>query len=129
MSDSEPSTLPIATCCAASLTYNAGVYHYVAKSLSVHILLPSHTDYDCILHVNPYIENRGLAMVYNPTLSPCTRNISLPLYYTGIANKALVLHEGRTPGTEYALERDYTITLSLNMTAQSITWYLIKSAD
>ena len=30
MSDSEPSTLPIATCCAASLTYNAGVYHYVA---------------------------------------------------------------------------------------------------
>ena len=99
----------------------------------MHMYTPTHPhispDYDCILHVNPYIEHRGLAMVFNPTLFPSVHNLSLPLYYTGITEKALVFHEGVGEGTEYLLNRDYTITVPFSMTPQSITWYLIKSID
>ena len=79
--------------------------------------------------MNPHIEHRGLAMVFNPTLSPSVHNLSLPLYYTGITEKALVFHEGEGEGIEFPLNRDYTITIPFSMTPQSITWYLIKSAD
>ncbi len=60
------------------------------------------TDFDCILHVNPHLDHRGLAMIFNPTCtSSHTRKISLPLYYTGLSEKALVLREGRSPGAVY----------------------------
>ena len=88
----------------------------------------TYTDYDCVLHVNPYITNRGLAMVFNPTSHAITKNISLPLYYTGISNKALVMQEG-SAGTTYDLARDYTISLPIKMDPMTITWYLIHSAD
>ena len=46
-------------------------------------------DFDSILHVNPFITNRGLAMVFNPTSSSLNFTLSLPLYYTGITSKVL----------------------------------------
>ena len=103
---------------------------HAATSVSfISLVYNNHTDYDCILHVNPYITNRGLAMIFNPTQSTISRSISLPLYYTGISNKAMVLHEGQTPGTVIALERDYSIQVSVEMAAQTVTWVLIQSAD
>ena len=102
---------------------------HAATSVSFISLVYNHTDYDCILHVNPYITNRGLAMIFNPTQSTISLSISLPLYYTGISNKALALHEGQKPGTVIALERDYSIQVSVEMAAQTVTWVLIQSAD
>ena len=67
-------------------------------------------------------------MVFNPTSYSIANNISLPLYYTGINNKALVMKEG-SAGTVYELARDYTIVIPLNVEPMSITWYLIHSAD
>ena len=43
------------------------------------------------------------AMVFNPTDQTISRNISLPLYYTGISEKAVVMKEGVTPGTPYTI--------------------------
>ncbi len=86
------------------------------------------TDIDCILHVNPKLKNRGLAMVFNPTSTNIARNLTLPLYYTGITNKATVLQEGGK-GMEYLLDRDYQITVPIDMPATSITWFLIESDD
>ena len=86
------------------------------------------TDYDCILHVNPYLEIRGLAMIFNPTTTSITRNITLLLYYTGISDKAIAMKEGGNP-VDYTLNRDYTITISVTVAAKGITWYLIKDVN
>ena len=53
--------------------------HYTPTLTYLHDHTFSHIfpDYDCILHVNPYIEHRGLAMVFNPTLSPSIHNSEL----------------------------------------------------
>lgn len=84
-------------------------------------------DIDVILHVNPFIENRGLAMVFNPTSYTLTRNLSLPLYYTGLDTSAIVFHEGQQPGQAYSLQRDYSISISFTMMPETITWFLIKA--
>ena len=91
---------------------------------------PHLLDYDCILHVNPGITNRGLAMVFNPTSQSISRNISLPLYYSGISEKAIVMKEGVAPGATYTLDRDYRIEVeSVVMAPKTITWFLIQSGD
>ena len=87
------------------------------------------TDVDSILHVNPYLDNRGLAMVFNPTTQHISRNLTLPLYYTGITSKALLTQEGKEPGRVYTLDGDYSISVPLDMPGKSITWYLVRSAD
>ena len=69
-------------------------------------------------------------MVFNPTSQTISRNISLPLYYMGISEKAVVMKEGMTPGTTYTLDRDYQIELqSIAMEPKAITWFLIHSGD
>ena len=69
-------------------------------------------------------------MVFNPTDQTISRNISLPLYYTGISEKAVVMKEGVTPGTPYTIDRTYTIELeSVVMSPKTITWFLIHSGD
>ncbi len=87
------------------------------------------TDYDCVLHVNPHLDHRGLAMIFNPTPVAITRNISLPLYYTGLSDKALVLPEGQSPGAVYGLDRGYNVVVTVTMDPKSITWILIMSPD
>ena len=68
-------------------------------------------------------------MVFNPTDSQINRELTLPLYYTGISQSALVMQEGALPGTNYTLERDYSITVPFTMKPKTITWFLIYSND
>ena len=46
------------------------------------------------MHVNPFITNKGLAMVFNPTLEHITATLTLPLYYTGLTDLAKVSQMG-----------------------------------
>ena len=77
--------------------------------------------------MNPYIENKGLMMVYNPTSYVISHNLSIPLYYTGLKSSVLVFQEGQQPGKSYTLNREYSVVLSLNMAPQTITWFLFKA--
>ena len=87
------------------------------------------TDFDCILHVNRHLDHRGLAMIFNPTPVAITRKISLPLYYTGLSEKALVLREGQSPGAVYGLDRTYNVVVTVTMDPMSISWILFMSPD
>ena len=66
-------------------------------------------------------------MIYNPTLYTLSRNLTLPLYYTGLKTSAMIYHEGQDTGQAYDLEQDYSVSLSLKMEPQTITWFLIKA--
>jgi hypothetical protein len=101
-------------------------YRDILNSDIVHVRRPDLQDVDSILHVNPLIDNKGLIMIYNPTQYEITRSFKIPLYYTGLTTIAVVYHEGEGMGTNYSLERDYSISININMPPQTITWYLIK---
>jgi hypothetical protein len=91
----------------------------------IHLRRPDGRDWDGWLHANPKLPERGLAMVYNPLAEPIEREIRLPLYYSGLTDRAVIQGEdGKT--TKVTLARDYTAAVKLKVPARGRTWLVIK---
>ena len=60
----------------------------------IHLRRADCSDWDGFIHVDPMRDQKGLAMLFNPTNKPITRTITLPLYYTGLTSKATITIEG-----------------------------------
>ncbi len=100
-------------------------YRDILTSDIIHVRRPDHKSIDCILHVNPKLKQRGLAMVYNPLDEPVRTTLKLPLYYTGLTKTARIRQEeGRSK--RYKLDREYNVMLPIEMKARSITWFTIE---
>ena len=93
--------------------------------ICIHLKRPTGRDWDGILHVDPQLPIKGYAMLYNPLDESITRNIKLPLYYTGLENVAKVKLKGK-PASNYKLERDFSINLEITIEAKSSTWIIIE---
>ena len=91
----------------------------------IHVRRPDGRDIDCILHVNPSLKTRGLAMVYNPLDHAVKRDLTLPLYYTGLTRTARIREQGGKPRT-YRLDRHYNVTVPLTAPARGRTWLVIE---
>ncbi|MHC4992626.1 MAG: hypothetical protein ACYTGC_16770, partial [Planctomycetota bacterium] len=55
-------------------------------------------DWDGWLHVNPALEERALAAIYNPLPEAISRTIRVPLYYAGLTGTARVRVDGALAG-------------------------------
>jgi len=62
-------------------------------------------------------------MVFNPTQWHIADILSVPLYYTGLTDTALVSREGAA-SVPYTLDRQYNIYLPVNLGPLNITWFL-----
>jgi len=82
-------------------------------------------DWDGTLHVNPKLEIRGLAMIYNPLDEGITRELRLPLYYTGLSETARIQQEDGE-ARAYQLDRDYGAVVPVQIGAQSGTWLIVR---
>jgi len=82
-------------------------------------------DWDGWMHVNPQLKEKGLMMFFNPTQLPMTKNISLPLYYTGLTKEATIINS-MGAAKKYTLNRDYTINFTVNIPADSYSWFVIE---
>ncbi|MBI6117853.1 NPCBM/NEW2 domain-containing protein [Salegentibacter maritimus] len=100
-------------------------YRYILNSDVIHLRRPSGRDWDGFMHVNPKLEERGFALFFNPTDTDMVREISLPLYYTGLTETASVREKEGKP-TEYKLSRDYKISLKIKIPANSYNWLVIE---
>ena len=100
-------------------------YRDILNSDIIHLRRPSGKDWDGFLHVNPKLEQKGLAMFFNPTDEEMTRKITLPLYYTGITDNANIAVNGENIQS-YKLSRDYKIEIEIAIPAQGYTWLTIK---
>jgi len=104
--------------------YNA--HRPILDSDIIHLRRPDGQDWDGWLHVNPGLAERGLAMIYNPLDEPIQRRIRLPLYYTGLTDKAEIRHEdGRTESL--TLARDYSVETTVNVPARGRVWIIIDN--
>eukprot|EP00729_Bicosta_minor_P002834 gene2834-6383_t len=92
---------------------------------------------DAVLHRAPKhfyddIDERGLAMVWNPTSTNISTQLKAPLYYGGIskasgAAAAMLSHEGAAP-TRVPLGLNDTILLPVNLGPRELTWFVITEA-
>jgi hypothetical protein len=103
-------------------------YRSILDSDIIHVRRPDGRDIDCMLHVNPNLEHKGLAMIFNPLDQPVKRTIALPLYCTGIRGRAMIRREeGAT--MSHALDNQSVAQVSVEMSPRSVTWLVIDSAD
>ncbi len=100
-------------------------YRDILNSDIIHLRRADGRDWDGIMHVNPALKTRGLLMLYNPLKEKITRTVQLPLYYTGLTQKATLYKEGKQIQTlqlNRRLEAAFTFTLE----PESYAWYTIE---
>jgi hypothetical protein len=100
-------------------------YRDILNSDIIHLRRADGRDWDGIMHVNPALKTKGLLMLYNPLKEKITRTVQLPLYYTGLTQKATLYREGKQIQTlqlNRRLEAAFTFTLE----PESYAWYTIE---
>jgi hypothetical protein len=100
-------------------------YRDILDSDIIHVRRADGRDIDCLLHVNPTLPIKGLAVVYNPLDKPVQKALKLPLYYSGLTTTAQVSQEDGE-SNEYALDREYNIRLQVELRPRSAAWYVIR---
>jgi len=96
----------------------------ILESDVIHLRRADGRDWDGLLHVNPELETKALAVLFNPLARPIEREIRLPLYYSGLAHEARV-RIGDGAETRHALDREYGVTLALTL-PPGMTWIELR---
>ena len=97
----------------------------ILESDIIHLRRADGRDIDAILHVNPQLREKGLAMVYNPLEVAVTRTLTLPLYYTGLTGTARI-REQEGKAREYRLNNRAEVEVTLSLPARGLTWLVIE---
>jgi hypothetical protein len=97
----------------------------ILESDIVHLRRADGRGWDGVLHVNPKLKECGLAVIYNPSDEPLEAEIELPLYYTGLTDRATIAQEGRDPRV-YTLDRAYTVRVPVRAGPRAMTWLSIQ---
>ena len=89
----------------------------------IHLRRPNGRDWDGILHANPSGTEKGLACLYNPLTEAITREIRLPLHYTGLRKSARVSIDGAEPES-VVLSANHDALLTVKIPAQGRSFLL-----
>ncbi len=100
-------------------------YRDILNADIIHLRRPDGRDWDGILHADPELDIKGYAMIYNPTDKIMTRTIQLPLYYTGLKDKASISINGGMYST-HDLDRFFQVDLDIEIPAKKHCWILVK---
>lgn len=97
----------------------------ILESPAVHIRRPDGRDFDGYVHVNPSLEEKGMIVFFNPLNEEITRTVDVPLYYTGLNDRAEIAKFGENAAV-YELERDYSVRLTITIPADDYVWFTVK---
>ena len=97
----------------------------ILTSEIIHVGRPTGRGLDCILHVNPHLKERGLAVVFNPTDRQIKEELRLPLYYAGLDGSARI-READGAAKVYTLDRQAMARVSVTLEANGFTWLLVE---
>jgi len=100
-------------------------YRDILNSDIIHVRRPDGRDLDFTLHVNPYLQEKGLAMVFNPTNQTIRKKITIPLYYTGLTDSVLIREQEKKP-SKYSLDRGYNVQFEVEIQSKGYNWYLFE---
>jgi hypothetical protein len=97
----------------------------ILNSDLIHVRRADGRNIDCMMHVNPRLKTKALAVMFNPADHPLKQTIRLPLRYAGLTDVIQVRRENET-AQQLKLDRDYNIDVEVEMQARSITWYTLQ---
>lgn len=82
-------------------------------------------DWDGWMHVDPKGKEKALVMLFNPTKEPMSKDLVIPLYYTGLNDKARISVEGKNQNS-YPLNQKQEVTLKVEIPADGYTWLVVE---
>jgi len=91
----------------------------------IHLQRPDGRQIDGIMHVNPDLDKKALAVFHNPLDHEVKKNITLPLYYTGLTKKVKVEFMNGKKMTK-KLDRNYDIEVEITIEAYGTAWMIIR---
>lgn len=100
-------------------------YRNILDSDIIHVRRSDGRDVDCILHVNPQLKIKGMAIIYNPLEQPVKKQLKLPLYYTGLTETARI-REKKGESRMHKLDRGYNVKILIDIAAKDMTWFVIE---
>ncbi|RAJ87340.1 hypothetical protein CLV59_10189 [Chitinophaga dinghuensis] len=100
-------------------------YRPILNADILHLRRPDGRDWDGILHISAALPQKGLAMLYNPTQEAITREIALPLYYSGLTQTARI-REKEGPLKTYTLDREFNAHIKITIPAGGYTWLVVE---
>lgn len=108
-------------------------YRDILNSDIIHLRRPDGQDWDGILHANPALREKALAMLFNPLKENILRKIKLPLYYSGLTDKASVrigssdsLNLDESASVSYPLNRFFEIEIEVKIPAEGWIWIVVE---
>ncbi len=100
-------------------------YRAILESDVIHVRRADGQMPDVIVHVNPALPIKGMALVWNPSAQPVEEELVLPLYFTGLSTMAHVAIGDRNP-TAVTLDRGYHVKVRVKIPAGGMTWLVIR---
>ncbi|WP_316822940.1 LamG-like jellyroll fold domain-containing protein [Pedobacter gandavensis] len=100
-------------------------YRAILTSDIIHISRPTGRDLDAMLHVNSGLEEKGMLVVFNPTDQTISKQMKLPLYYTGIKGQAKITDQNGQV-SDLALNEKQETLINVSIPAGGFSWFTIK---
>ena len=97
----------------------------ILESDIIHLRRADGKDLDYWLHVDPAGQEKGLLMVFNPLDTRVSKQIHVPLYYTGLDKIAKISERDGSP-KQVQLARNYGVSLDVDLDAGGITWFVME---
>ncbi len=103
-------------------------YRDILNAPIVHLRRADGRDWDGFMHVSPTLNDRAFVLLFNPTAETIHRQISIPLYYTGLKSKAFVFEKDKIH-QQISLDGKDNLKLEVSIPAGGYTWYVIRNIN
>jgi hypothetical protein len=98
----------------------------ILESDIIHCRRADGRDIDYLLHVNPRLKERALALIHNPLPIELEREVVLPLYYAGL-NGAALIREQDGKRMRIKLDADGCARVKVKVPAMGRTWVVAEA--
>jgi hypothetical protein len=103
-------------------------YRDILNAPIVHLRRADGRDWDGFMHVSPTLKDRAFVLLFNPTGETINRQLSIPLYYTGLKSKAFVFEKDKTH-QQILMDGKDNLKLEVSIPAGGYTWYVIRNVN
>lgn len=104
-------------------------YRDILESDVIHVRRADGRHLDAVLHVNPALPIKAMALIYNPTDQLMTDTLRFPLYYAGLSGKCKVEigdSSGRSERPRQASMHGADLELEVAVPGKGCTWVIIR---
>ena len=103
-------------------------YRDILNAPMVHLRRADGRDWDGFMHVSSTLKDRALVLLFNPTKQKMTREINLPMYYTGLSGKVQIT-EGNVLKGQQILDVRQSMHVKISIEPENYVWFVVRSQN